>query len=542
MSRTTRMFGDGRVPRSEVAPTTNLEGFPAWHRPVHDSYVQTLLTNTFGQTFYADKHDLVAQSDVINTAMLDVDPLFAAKVITYARNKGYMRTQPIYALVRLWEKNPELAEAVFPKVIRTPNDLRDFVVILMSRRRAAGKSSIGGRRMKRMIGDWMISRLDEYRVIKYGSEGKAGFSLRDLLRIVHPKAGEKLPLFDYIMRNAPGHKVDLSDLPQIRAYEAFKAAKTDEERARWIAEGELPHEVVTGLIKDSKACWSALVPSMPIFALLRNLATLKRHGVLQEHREEIVEKLTDEMVIRRSMILPFRFVEAIRHVGDPKVRDALRDAVDIAFNNVPSMEGRTAIFLDRSGSMAEYMTTAALFALCLMRKADLDGRVLLYDDVLEELSVSKRDSLLTQAWQIQPRGCTCSSLPMARLVKDADKVDNIVMITDEQENAALRTKNAFRPSGRGSRVQRADRTFIDYLDLYRRKVNDKVKLFFVCVAPYAQSSIVPPTDPQTYFAYGWSDDTLRFVSMASRGWGSMVEAIQSGKAEENDPPTEDAAG
>lgn len=538
MSRAVKTFGrSSKVKRSMQAPVVNRESFPAWDRTVEDRFVQTLVTNTFGDTFYADRHDLIAEAEAIHTAMVAADPLFASKALVYARTKGYMRTQPIYGLVRLWEKAPELAEAAFPKVVHTPNDLRDFTVMLMARRRAAGRSSIGGRRVKRMIGNWLL-HLDEYRVVKYGSDTKVGFTLRDLLRIAHPEAGKKLPLFDYIMRAAPERKVDLSELPQIRAYEAFKAATTDDERVKWITEGRLPHEVVTTAIKDSKPCWNALVQQMPIFALLRNLATLERHGVLKDNRKWIVDRLTDEKTIRKSMILPFRFVEAKKHVEDPRVQDALRDAVDIAFGNVPEVQGRTAVLIDRSGSMREYMTVASLFGVCLMRKANLDGRVLLFDDKLEELAVSKRDSLLTQAEAVHARGGTCTALPMAKLLEDQDKVDNIILITDEQENISLRSRHDH--WGYSRRGPQLTSTFIDVLDEYRAKVNRKVNLFFVCVAPYTEGGLVPKADPRTHYCYGWSDNTLRFVSMASQGWGDMVNAIRTGKLEEADAEAEQA--
>jgi 60 kDa SS-A/Ro ribonucleoprotein len=558
MSRAVSTFGRVRKPqRSEQTQTKNLEGFPAWDRPVAEQYVQNLVTNTFGDTFYADKKDLVDLSKEIHTKMLAADPQFAAKALVYARQKGYMRTQPLYGLMRLWETNPELAEGIFDKVVRTPNDLRDFVVMLHANRRAAGKSSIGGRRAKRMIGNWLL-HLDEYRAIKYGSSAKVGYSLRDLLRIAHPAAGKRTPLLDWIMgprkmmvggkmvggKMVGGESVsyvppvaDLESMPQIRAYEAFKAATTDEDRAKFIVEGRLPHEVATSFAKNSPVIWNAIVRQLPIFALLRNLATLERHDVLKTHRDWIVERLTDEKTIRKSMILPFRFVEARKHVMDGRVQDALRDAVDIAFANVPEVKGRTAVFLDRSGSMTEYMTVATLFAVCLMRKANLDGRVMLFDDQLEEMTVSKRDSLLTQAEKVHERGGTCTSLPMEKLLKDLDKVDNIILITDEQENLALRRQHYV---GYGLRNRSTDRTFIDVLDEYKKKVNRNVNLFFVCVAPYSEASLVPTTDPRTFYSYGWSDNTLRFVSMASQGWGGMVEAIRTGKLDEADAAAEAA--
>lgn len=518
MSRAVQTFGRP-VRRSQQAPITTRDpaAYPSWQRPLPERYIQTLVTNTFGNTFYVSAKDLLAESEQIHGEMLAADPIFAAKALAYARNHGYMRTQPIYGLVRLLETNGELFESVFPQVIRTPNDLRDFTVMLMARRRAAGKKSVGGRRIKRTVGQWIASRMSEYWAVKYGSEGKVGFALRDMLRVYHPETSQRSPLLDWIMgerkMNVDGKSVvytpptdDLKALPQVAAFERLKAAKTDAEKIEAIIAGRLPHEVASSFAGKSATVWKAIAGQMPIFAMLRHLATLERHGVMDAVEKIVVQKLTDKATVQRSKILPFRFATALEHVQSAKVRDALRDAVDIAFENVPALDGRTAVFLDISGSMGGYIRTAALFAVCLMRKADLNGRVLLFDTMLEEFKVSKRDSMLSQAAKVEVRGGTNTALPMQYLLKERDKVDQIILVTDEQQN-------------NGS-------PFIDVLDEYRRKVNKNVKTFVVDVAPY--QTALTPNDPNTWYMFGWSDVVLKFIAQATKGWGTMVEAIKSG--------------
>jgi 60 kDa SS-A/Ro ribonucleoprotein len=160
--------------------------------------------------------------------------------------------------------------------------------------------------------------------------------------------------------------------------------------------------------------------------------------------------------------------------------------------------------VDRSGSMSgTHVQTAALFGLCLLRQARLDGRFLLFDDRLEEPAVSLKDSLLTQAQAITARGGTDTALPLRTLLEERDWVDNVILITDEQQNT-------------GS-------PFLDVLDAYRRKVNAEVKVFVLVVAPY-RGALLPP-DPLTWYLYGWSEQALDFIALASEGWGGMVEHI-----------------
>lgn len=534
MSRATNLFQKPK--RSIHAPTVNRDGFPAWLRSIEEQYVQTLVANTFGNTFYADETALIREAEQIHDAMLAKDTAFAAKALVYARQRGYMRTQPIYGLAKLFGVDGERAEAIFGRIIRTPNDLRDFAVMIGALR----NGSQGGRRIKRTVGNWLVQRMSEYWAIKYGSGERKGYSLKDMLCSFHPNArGKNLTLFDWIMERADFltktgriRKAFAAELPQIAAFERLKRATTTEEKVAAITEGKLPHEVATSFAGSDKEVWRAIFPQLPIFALLRNLATLERHGIMGVFRHPITKKLSDEEIIRKSMILPFRFAEAIHHVVDPHVRDALRDALEISLGNIPEIAGRTAVAVDISGSMGPgwwgsnqkgaprggYVRVAALFGVALMKKANLNGRLFLFDTHLDEFRVSMRDSTFTQAERIQTRGGTNTSLPIRRLLQDREVVDNFIIITDEQQNTGD--------------------SFLDVVDKYRREVNKDVKVFVVDVSAY-RSGMTPDTAKQnTFFIYGWSDKVLNFISLASQGWGDMVDVIRSGKDLEDIPAGE----
>ena len=496
MSRITELFG--ALLRSRKAPSQNREGYPAWARSVEEQYLQTLLTNTFGQTFYASQKEMVAEAVALHDAMLATDPAFAARALGFARSRGFMRAQPIYGLARLAAVPGPHFEAAFGEVVHTPSDLMDFAAVVKSLR-----GGEGGRRIKRVAGRWLVEKLSEYWAVKYGAAKEGTYTLSDLLRVYHPRVATKMPLVDWLR----GRAVALESLPQVAAFERLKRAVSDEEKVAAIAEGRLPHEVATVFAGRSQKVWAAIARELPVFALLRHLATLERHGVVDQVREAIAGKLANPSVIARSKILPFRFLDAAEKVRTPWLRDVLRDALERAFANVPELLGRTAVLLDRSGSMASYVRTAALFGVCLMKKAKLDGRLLLFDDRVEEMAVSLRDSLLTQAERVTARGGTATALPVEMLTAERERVDNIVLITDEQQNTGM--------------------PFIDALDRYRKKVNPGVRTFVIDVAPYREA--LTPADPLTFFVYGWSEQALSFVSLASRGWGSLVESVRGGR-------------
>lgn len=488
---------------SASADTVNREGYAAFSQPLEEAYLQMLLTNTFGDAFYVTQKELVAEAEKTHTAMLAKDPSFVAKALPYARNRGFMRTQPIYGLVRM-ANDPASApyfEATFNEVIRTPNDLGDFFTILRAQRKGEG-----GRRVKRVAGNWLMKSLNPYWTVKYGATKQGGYSLRDLFCTLHPK-GPKSVLVDYLFDRATG------ELPeQVAAFERLKKATTDEEKVAAIEAGKLPHEVASSFAGKSPKVWEAIVKHMPVFAMLRNLATMERHGVMAVVRDHVVATLSNPAVIAKSKILPFRFVEAMKHVNDSRVQDALRDSLDHAFAGVPDIVGRVGILLDTSGSMAQMLQSAAVFAVSAMKKANGNGRLFLFDTAAREMKVSMRDSTMTQAMNVRTSGGTDTSSPVRKLIDEKEKVDVVLMITDEQQNFGT--------------------AFCNVMEEYREKVSKNARCFILNVAPYSGSlsGQMAPHDPKglTHWVYGWSDQALQYIGFASQGWGSFVDAVKSG--------------
>ncbi|RKP49960.1 TROVE domain-containing protein [Cohnella endophytica] len=486
---------------SAIRPTAmNKDGYPAYIRSAEEQYAQTLLTNTFGNTFYADQHELLTEAEQLHREMAQSNALFMAKALVYARNEGYMRLQPLFGLAILSAYRPDLFAKVFHKVVKIPSDLTDFLTILKGMGRGEG-----GRAVKRQVNRFLAG-VSEYWAIKYNGRGR-GYSLGDAIATAHPKPADmkQQALFRYLR----GQEANLSLLPQVEALEQLKRASTEDEKLHWIETGKLPHEVVTGAVKPSKAIWGALIDQMPTFALLRHLSTLEKSGVLEDryNLDTVIARLTDTRALQKAKILPFRFAKAFRQVQHPALRDALRDAVEYTFSNLPDLEDRTAIFLDISGSMnGEYLQIGSVFALALYKKTEGNSLFWLFDTDVEDARPSRRDSILSQAERIVARGGTDTGAPVRKLLAERRKVDQIVIITDEQQNS-------------GS-------PFYEALVKYRAKVNPNVKAFIIDIAPY-RNAMVPPQDRNTFYVYGWSDTVLNYIAQTAKGYGSMVERIDA---------------
>ena len=546
MNRTQELFGKTNYDCSSEATTKNEDGFLAFERSLHETYLQMLMTNTLGNTFYVNKRDLLDRSHDLHKKMLKEDLDFMAKAVLYARNKGYMRLQPILGLAYVSTANDKsYFKAIFDSVIRTPGDLEDFVTICGSIRKGKGL----GRSVKKTISKW-LNNMSEYHAIKYGASRKVGWDLGDIIKVSHPNPKDENQgnLFNYVA-NGEGN---ISKLPQINELERVKnlaslrsnGSISDEKFSAQVIDaiekGRLPWEIVTGIIKPSVKIWEYLMKQMPYFALLRNLNTLTRAGVLEskENVDYVVSRLTNEHAIKKSMIFPFRFYTALDNTDAcAKIREALRDAAEISFSNVPDLKGSSHYFLDISGSMSgEYLKIGGVLGVAAFMKSE-DPNFMCFESRLQYADLSKKDSLTTNLSKVLNlrQGGTNTGLCLQHMLGEVGmtshwgwgggsingyhknvpesvkstspiKTDNIIIITDEQQNAGSMVLSLFRK--------------------YKKKVNPNANLFVVNVAPYS-GHFADKDEPGCHFIYGWSDQVLSYLSFAAEDKDAQVNHVKS---------------
>lgn len=521
----------------------NHEGFPTFIRSDQEAYLQVLLTNTLSGTFYADQKELLADSLALHELMAQQNPDFMARAILYARNFGFMRLQPIVGLAFLAKHNLSLFRQIFSRVIQTPGDLSDFVEIMRGKVVSNGM----GRAVKTTINEWLAG-LSEYHAIKYGSGGQ-GYSLRDILRLCHPKPKDmkRQLVFNYLVSGelqfAPESTGDIpgpawydagSNVPQIEAFERLKqvassaseyASDADMQAAarQYIAAGRLPHEAVTGVLKPDVETWKALIDQMPYLALLRHLVTFQRQGVLkdQEAVAKIADRLRNLVAMTRAKVLPFRFYSAMQEFhpqtsAEGDIYSALSDALESSFVNLPELPGRICIAPDVSGSMhgliydkssIHYCDVTGILAGALLKKCANTPLVLPFEtSVKRQTRFNKNDSIMTTANYIagMTGGGTHVGAPIEWLYNNKDRVDTIIAITDSEDWAG----GGFLPAWRR----------------YRQDINRDAQAFLVTISPY-RVAVAPQDEPGIHYIYGWNDSVLSFISQKAAG--SQVAAVNA---------------
>jgi 60 kDa SS-A/Ro ribonucleoprotein len=280
------------------------------------------------------------------------------------------------------DKTRALAFEALPKVARTGTHLFNFVEY-------AEQFRGWGKAMRKAIGLWYLSKDVNslaYGVVKYQS--RDGWSNRDLLRKAHPKApsDEFDAVFRWINQGLNGlgagtHKggndkanpkiftrKDVSaSLPAIIG--AFEEAKTATETRviELIRDHNLPREGIPTTHLNSPAVWEALLQKMPMEAMIRNLATMTRNGLVapgSAATKLITSRLDSMEALKKARIHPMKILMAwstytagrgVRgsNTWTPvkDVSDALDHAFYKAFGNVTPTGKKSLLALDVSGSM-----------------------------------------------------------------------------------------------------------------------------------------------------------------------------------------------
>ena len=372
-----------------------------------------LILGAEGGTYYASERKLTLENAACIQRCLAADGPRAVHEIVEVSDRGLaIKNDPaVFALACATvfgdARTRKIAFDALPKVCRIGTHLFQF---------ASAREALGGgwgRSACRAVSMWYLDRDDLVnQALKYQQRG--GWSHRDLLRLAHPKAdGERGKVFDAICR--PDKWADVNE-PLAEGWLKAQGAECAADVARLIADYKLPRELVPTQFLVYPEVWAALLPHIPMTALVRNLGNLSKCGLLRplsEASKTVCARLADEVAIKRSRLHPFSVLLAAKTYGSgcgvlgggewtvvPQVIEALGRAFDLAFHNVEPTGLRYVLGVDMSSSMGERVAgiamtcaeAAAAMALITAR-VELNYYIMGFSDQFKDLGITARDSL-----------------------------------------------------------------------------------------------------------------------------------------------------
>ena len=320
------------------ATVRNDAGAPAYELSDEATLARLAATGCLNSTYYASAE---TQLDRVLELTKRVDADFIARTALYARREGFMKDMPALLCAVLASRDLDRLNEIFPKVIDNGRMLRNFVQILRSG--VTGRKSLGTA-PKRLVRQWLEQASD--RQLINAAIGNAP-SLADVVKMVRPRPAtpERESFYGWLI----GRSYDATLLP-----ESLRALATWSEERRGEVP-DVPFQMLTSreLGQDE---WSAIAENASWQMTRMNLNTFARQGVFNDRKmvKRIASRLANPELVRRARVFPYQLLAAYKNAGSnvpEKVRDALQDAMEVALENVPVVEGSVAVCPDVSGSM-----------------------------------------------------------------------------------------------------------------------------------------------------------------------------------------------
>jgi len=500
------------------AKATNEAGGSAYAFTAKHALAQYAVTGCLNATYYASAE---AQLEKVIELAGAVEPEFIAKTAVYCRTRGYMKDMPALLCATLATLDTPLLARVFDRVIDDGKMLRNFVQIVRSG--VAGRKSLGSA-PKRLVRGW-FERRGDHEVFR-ASVGQSP-SLADVIKMVHPRPAtkEREALYGWLLGRP--HQAEALP-PLVREFEAFKRGDTKDAP-------DVPFQMLTAL-ELSGAAWRSIASKAPWQTTRMNLNTFARHGVFGDRAmiREIADRLRDPAKVRRARCFPYQLLTAFQSMSQDipaVVRDALQDAMEVAIENVPSIEGRVFVCPDVSGSMQSPVTghrtgsttatrcidVAALVAAAVVRK-NRDAEVVAFSDHVVPCTLNPRDSVMTNARKLAslPSGGTDCSAPLRHLNARREQGDLVVLVSDNM---------SWMNSHGGGRSTATMQEWAQF-----RARNPRARLVCLDIQPYASTQAAEREDILN--VGGFSDVVFEIIASFAAGelnpahWVGLIEAIE----------------
>lgn len=385
----------------------NLAGGLAYGQSPELELVSILLTSFANDQFYRSSNDTFNR---LVSLIIDCDKEFVAKAAVYARKQFGMRSISHVVASELAPhlQGKEWAKSFYTAIIHRPDDMGEILSY-----HTANNGKITNAMKKGFA--LAFNKFSKYQLAKYRGEGK-GFKLVDVVNMVHPVPVEKNA--EAISALVKG-ELKSFDTWESELTKAGQNASSEDEKV------EFKKDVWVSLVKEKKIGY---------FALLRNLRNIIEQA--PEVLPDALGMLTDESLIRKSLVLPFRFTTAYQEItkvnNGQLVRSvlmALNTALDISVSNVPKFDGDTLVVLDVSGSMSgKPSQIGALFSAVLVKSNNAD--FMTFDNQAKYQNLNPMDSTITIANSILFRG---GGTDFHCIFTTANKkYDRIIILSDMQ--------------------------------------------------------------------------------------------------------------
>jgi 60 kDa SS-A/Ro ribonucleoprotein len=458
-----RHFSTKQTPQSQPIPgkkmVKNSNSGYSFETNKWDQLTRFLILGTEGGTYYIKEKKLTRDNANNVIKCIQEDGVRVVDTIVDVSHNGRApKNDPAIFALGLCatvgdQETKKAAYDAIPKVCRIGTHIFQF---------CDGIQNLRGwsRGLRRGVSGYYLNKSPDklaYHLLKY--QQRNGWTHQDVIRLSHPSTDG---LANELLKYAVG-KAGSDVHPQIFAAERLKNTRDVKLAAKIITENNLPREVVPTAMLNKIEIWEALLESMPMTALVRNLGKMTSVGLLKSNlcsaTKKVIVQLSDNEVIQKSRIHPLQILMALKTYERgkgvkgslswspvSKIVDALDDAFYASFDNVEPTGQNWLLAMDVSGSMDGYWSWrggekpiltpregAAAMAMVTAR-TEPNYEMVAFSHRIVPLSISPRmrlDSVIKKMQAMNFGGTDCA-LPMTHALKQGIPVDTFVVYTDSE--------------------------------------------------------------------------------------------------------------
>jgi 60 kDa SS-A/Ro ribonucleoprotein len=466
--------------------TTNHAGGQAYKESNELALVSLLLTSFVNDQFYRSSNQSL--DDLKNHIKSIPNKEFIAKSAIFARDEFGMRsiTHALAGELASELSGKEWAKNFYDKVVSRVDDMSEILSYYLANK-TDKKNPKFPNAMKKGFAK-AFDKFDEYQLAKYKGENKE-VKLVDIVNLVHP-----IPT----TRNKTALNALVNDsLKNTKTWEAMLSQ----------AGQQASNEEELGQLKAD--AWIELVSTRKIgyFALLRNLRNIINQA--PSAVQAACDMLTDEVMISRSKVLPFRFATAYEEISKlgsstevRKVLVAINQALDISACNVPKFDGETLVVIDVSGSMGGRPSEiASLFGAMIAKANQCD--VMTFASNANYKQYNPMDSIITirNSFRFSGGGTNLKDV----FVKANKAYENVIILSDMQSFIGYDTP-------------------LTQLNSYKSKFNCNPYIFSFDLAGLGTLQL---PQNQVYCLAGFSDRVFDIMSTLKEDRNALINKINS---------------
>jgi len=447
-----------------------------------------LILGSEGGTFYVSEKKLTAENANKVLLLLQKDGLkvVAKTVEMLTSGRAPKPDTAIFVLALAAAKGDDAtrkaALAAVPSALKTGTQLLKFVDTVNGLRG-------WGRGLKKAIQLWFKERKAEtlaLQLVKY--KQREGWSMKDVLRLAKPVPADDVQgkLFGWTAKKdnaawakapvAPGDKAldfvwaaeqasglrlvaENADTAEAKAILAEANQASVKKLVDLIVTYRLPREALPTEALNRAEVWEALLQEMPMTAMIRNLGTMSKIGLLKplsDAEKLVAGRLTDAARLRGAKVHPIQVLSALRTYSSgrgvrsaatwtvsSKIVESLDEAFELSFGAVEPAGTRHLLGLDVSSSMTwgeiagvpGLSPSAATAALAVVAaRTEPWTAIMGFADSFRDLGITARDRVDVAAKKVAGLsfGGTDASLPMIWALENKIQVDTFVVLTDNE--------------------------------------------------------------------------------------------------------------